>query len=289
MKTKTLYEVVTANIITELQQGAIPWLKPWKDGGTGRLPANAVTRRSYSGINIILLWYEAAVHSYPTHLWLTYRQAKACGATVRVGEKGTHIVFTKPLLVMDSKTEDTKKIQMLRTFCVFNIAQIDGLLTHPEPEKQPDVVRHEASESFIKATGADIRTGSDQACYIPALDRVLLPFQGSFIEQEAFYAVALHELGHWSGAKHRLARDLSGRFIDTKYAFEELVAELTSAFLCAHLSLKAELRHAGYIKHYLEVLKDDDRAFFRAAAAAQRAADYLRSFSEQTEAADADV
>jgi antirestriction protein ArdC len=283
VKTTNLYDIVTGNIIAELQAGAVPWLKPWKGGGTGHLPANAITKRSYSGINIMLLWYEADIHSYPTHLCLTYQQAKAQGATVRKGQKGTHIVFTKPLLVKDRETEDPKKIQMLKTFCVFNIAQIDGLPDQPEPEERSEPIRHEAAEAFIKATDADIRMGGDKACYIPALDYVLMPFQGFFIEQDVFYAVTLHELGHWTGAKHRLARDLSGQFINKKYAFEELVAELTSAFLCAHLGLKAELRHAGYIEHYLEVLKDDDRAFFRAAAKAQQAADFLRAFGQPVE------
>ena len=281
MNTSKLYDVVTGNIIAELQAGAIPWLKPWKGGGTGMLPANAITKRSYSGINICLLWFEADKHSYPTHLWLTYQQAKARGATIRKGEKGTHIVFTKKLSVKDIKTDEHKKVQMLRTFCVFNAAQIEGLPAQPDEVPVAECVRHEAAERFIKATKADIRGGGDRACYIPALDRVLMPFQGFFIKQEAFYSVTLHELGHWTGAKHRLNRDLSGGFITKKYAFEELVAELTSAFLCAHLGLQAELRHAGYIEHYLAVLKDDDRAIFKAAAKAQQAADYLREFSEK--------
>ena len=222
---------------------------------------------------------------YPTHLWLTYQQAKSRGATIRKGEKGTHIVFTKKLLVADAKTNEQRKVQMLKTFCVFNVAQIDGLPPRAEPEQVAECIRHEAAERFIAATSADIRGGGDRACYVPALDRVLMPFQGFFINQEAFYSVTLHELGHWTGAKHRLDRDLSGVFITKKYAFEELVAELTSAFLCAHLGLQAELRHAGYIEHYLDVLKDDGRAFFKAAAKAQQTADFLRMFSEPIELA----
>jgi antirestriction protein ArdC len=289
VKTSELYDHVTTNILAELQTGAIPWLKPWKGGNVGMLPANAITKRSYSGINVFLLWYQAGERGYDKDLWLTYKQAQTAGATVRKGEKGTHIVFTKPLLVKEKDKEDPKKIQMLTTFSVFNVAQIDGLHLPAEPERSTEVERHEAAEAFIKATNADIQSGGDQACYMPALDRVLVPPQMFFKEQEAFYGVTLHELGHWTGARHRLNRDLSGGFISIKYAFEELVAELTNAFLCAHLGIKAELRHAGYIEHYMEVLRDDSRAFFRAAAKAQQAADYLRSFSEPTEAAHAVV
>jgi len=289
VKTTNLYDIVTGNILAELQTGAIPWLKPWKGGNVGMLPANAITKRSYSGINVFLLWYQAGEHGYDKDLWLTYKQAEAARATVRRGEKGTHIVFTKPLLVKEKDKEDPKKIQMLKTFCVFNVAQIDGLELPAEQERPTEVQRHEAAEALIKATNADIQSGGDRACYMPALDKVLVPPQMFFTEQEAFYGVTLHELGHWTGAKHRLNRDLSGGFISIKYAFEELVAELTSAFLCAHLGIKAELRHAGYIEHYMEVLRDDNRAFFRAAAKAQQAADYLRSFSGPMEAADAAV
>lgn len=101
-------------------------------------------------------------------------------------------------------------------------------------------------------------------------------------------AVALHELGHWTGAKPRLDRNLSGRFGTKAYAAEELVAEMTAAFLCAHLDLKGELRHASYIANWIELLKEDSRAIFTAASLASAAADYLRRFSEPRELDDAE-
>jgi antirestriction protein ArdC len=104
-----------------------------------------------------------------------------------------------------------------------------------------------------------------------------------FISVEQYYSTAFHELCHWTGAKHRLNRDFTGKYRDAKYSFEEIVAELGAAFVCAHLGIKAELRHAGYIQGYLEVLKEDDRAFFRAAAKAQQAVDFLRAHSEVVE------
>jgi antirestriction protein ArdC len=137
-------------------------------------------------------------------------------------------------------------------------------------------------EAFIAATSADIRQSGDKACFVPALDFINLPPASSFKSIEPFYATALHELGHWSGLKPRLDRDLSARFGTRAYAAEELVAELTAAFLCAHLGITGELRHAGYIENWLDLLRHDDRAMFTAASKASQAADYLRSFSETT-------
>ncbi len=115
---------------------------------------------------------------------------------------------------------------------------------------------------------------------VPALDLVNMPPASSFTSIEPYYAVALHELGHWSGHKPRLDRDLSGRFGTRAYAAEEMVAEFTAAFLCAHLGITGELRHAGYISNWLDLLRHDNRAIFTAASKASQAADYLRSFSE---------
>lgn len=200
---------------------------------------------------------------------------------VRKGEKGTHIVFTKQLLKKEDDEE--KRFSMLRTYNVFNVAQIDGLPTPKEVEELPEPVRHGRAEAFIKATNAQFKNGGDKACYVPSQDFIALPYQGFFIHHEAFYAVALHELGHWTGAKPRLDRDLSGRFGTKAYAAEELVAEMTAAFLCAHLDLKGELRHASYINNWIELLKEDSRAIFTAASLASKAADYLRGFSEPKE------
>jgi antirestriction protein ArdC len=153
----------------------------------------------------------------------------------------------------------------------------------------PEPLRHERAEAFIKATGAEFRNGGDKACYIPSQDFVAIPFQGFFTNHEAFYAVALHELGHWTGARPRLNRDLTGRFGTKAYSTEELVAQMTAAFLCAHLDLKGELRHAGYIKNWIELLKEDNRAIFTAASLASKAADYLRGFTAPMEAEDAEA
>jgi antirestriction protein ArdC len=288
MNVNALYERVTNSIIKEMEAGTVPWVKPWK---TPRrhgsvMPHNVATGRSYSGINIPLLWGAADANCYISHEWMTFQQARMRDATVRKGEKGTQIVFTKKLLKKED--EDENQVTMLRTYNVFNVAQIDGLPPPKEPEEMPEPIRHERAKAFIQATNAQFKNGGDKACYVPLQDFIAIPYQGFFIHHEAFYAVALHELGHWTGAKTRLDRDLSGRFGTKAYAAEELVAEMTAAFLCAHLDLKGELRHASYISNWIELLREDSRAMFTAASLASKAADYLRSFSEPKEEDDAE-
>lgn len=240
-----IYESVTRAIIEEMERGAVPWVRPWRADrhSTGSvMPANAVTGRSYSGINVPILWASADSNGYPSHAWMTFKQALDQGAHVCKGECGTHVVFTKPLVVK-GEDDEIEKRSMLREYTVFNVAQIDGFAVTESP-LPPEPERHAAVDAFIAATNADIRHGGDKACFVPALDLVNLPPVSSFTSIEPYYTTALHELGHWSGHKPRLDRDLSGRFDTRAYAAEELVGELTAAFLCAHLGITGELRHA---------------------------------------------
>jgi antirestriction protein ArdC len=176
MRITALYESVTNRIIEEMKNGTVPWTKPWKSGKTiGVMPMNAVTGRAYSGINIPLLWHAADVHAYPTHGWLTYKQALAVGGQVRKGQKSTTVVFTKKLRIKDKDTDEDKQIGMLKTFAVFNEAQIEGLPStdgHREPEHVHNLTN---VDSFITATKADIRIGGNVACYVPSRDFIALP------------------------------------------------------------------------------------------------------------------
>ena len=281
-----LYQTVTAAIVAELETGAAPWLKPWKTSvanGTSLLPSNAATGRHYHGINIPILWHRASERGYPTHQWLTFNQAKEKGANVRKGEKATQVVFTKKLRIKDQETEEERQISMLRGYFVFNVGQVEGLPEQPptgSTEPTPDE-RTAQVDRFVCAIRADIRHGGNEACFVPALDYIAMPPFGAFKTTEGYYATGLHELGHWSGHSARLDRNLDARFGTRSYAAEELIAELTSAFLCAHLGNTGELRHAGYLSKWIELLKHDDRAIFTAAAKAQQAADFLRGFSEK--------
>lgn len=278
---QSLYQRVTATIIAELESGAVPWVRPWKavSAHGGHLPHNAITGRPYHGINVPILWVQAGTKGYPTHGWLTFQQAKEAGARVRKGEHGTIVVFTKKLRIKDEESDEEKQIPMLRTFTVFNRDQVDNL-----PEPPPDThgtyfERLHRAEMFILGTGADIRYGGNEACFLPELDFVQVPPLERFKQREPFYSTTLHELTHWSGHPSRLDRNLAGRFGSQAYAAEELIAELGAAFLCAHLGITGDLRHAGYIQNWLRLLRSDDRAVFTAAAKAQQAADFLCSLS----------
>jgi antirestriction protein ArdC len=191
----------------------------------------------------------------------------------------SHIVFTRKLSLKDEENE--KLISMLKTFVVFNEWQMEGLPRAALQEQQSLPQLQDAAQAFIKATGAYIRHGGDRAYYQQEGDLISLPPESTFESRAYYIATALHETVHWSGAKHRLDRDLTGRFRTKSYAAEELVAELGAAFLCAHLNVEGKLRHAEYIGHWIKLLKEDDRAVFTAASKASQAADYLRGFSEQ--------
>lgn len=230
---------------------------------------------------------------YTATMWMTFKQAHERGAHVRKGETGTLVVFADRL----NRTEDGENgetvdrvIPYLKSYTVFNVEQIDGLPAQylPEPSAPPPInVRHAHAEGFIAATRAIIRFGGDRAFYAPALDVIQLPPVPAFRDVESYYGTALHELTHWTGHPSRCARELSGyRFGSESYAFEELVAELGSAFLCAELCITPEVRddHAAYLGNWLTVLKQDTRAIFAAASRAQRAADFLRSLQLPSDA-----
>jgi antirestriction protein ArdC len=150
------------------------------------------------------------------------------------------------------------------------------------PSPVPEGLRVPQAEGLIAATGVDFRIGGDRAFYNPTYDFIQVPSPDAYFEPINWHRTALHELGHWTGAAQRLDRDLSGSFGSKKYAREELVAEITSAFVCASLGIVPTVRHADYIGSWLEVLREDDRAIVRAASAASKAADYLLAFCRES-------
>jgi antirestriction protein ArdC len=282
---RDLYATVSARIVAELERGAAPWIKPWSATPGANTPCNAVSNRPYSGCNVVLLWMaQAAGHRTPR--FLTFKQALELGGNVRKGEHGTKVHFVKQLQVRDQGSDDssaTRLIPMMREYTVFNVAQCDNLpdsVTTGKPMRvrNPDA-RDELADDFLQSTGADIREGHGEACYIPSRDFISMPAFAGFKGADHFYNVVLHELTHWSGHKSRLDRDLKNRFGSQSYAAEELVAELGAAFLCAEFGFDGDVRNAGYIGNWIELLKADKRAFFTACSQATKAADYLRGLA----------
>lgn len=293
MHNRDLHVSVTARIVEELERGAVPWLKPWKTGSacnTPAMPRNASTGRPYRGINVPILWDAADSRGFPVHAWMTYRQAKELGGQVRRGERGAAVIFMKRIEEpTEAATEEDAKARMrmtLRVYTVFNVAQIDGLPEKTVADVSAPVSRPPEGEltRFVVATRAQVAIGGDIACYFPRRDLIRMPHFASFESAESYFATLFHELGHWTGHESRLNRDQDGEFGSTAYGAEELLAELTSAFLCAQLGLRGELRHAGYLQGWIKLLREDVRAIFRAASQASRAAQYLAAFSDMIEA-----
>ena len=281
MTRPSVYERVTESIVAELEKGVAPWVKPWTGGGNPMMPYNATTQRRYSGVNILLLWDAALSHGYRSSAWLTFRQASGIGGHVKKGEHGCSIVYASSFTKNDTDSatgeETEKRIPFLKSYSVFNVEQTEGLPSQVYQVAEPKPLEEaiEEVEAFITHIGADVRHGGDRACYMPAYDAIQLPDPCTFESAAAYYATSCHEHAHWSGAKSRLDRDLTGRFGSAAYAAEELVAELTSAFLCAALSIPGRLRHAEYLGSWLKILKEDKRAIFTAASKATEAAAFL--------------
>jgi antirestriction protein ArdC len=289
---RDLYAEVSARIVAELEAGAAPWIKPWSATPGANTPCNAVTNRPYSGCNVVLLWMAHRV-GYRTPRYLTFKQALELGGHVRKGEHGTKVYFVKQLEIRETADDgaSTRLVPMMREYTVFNVDQCDNLpdsinTGKPIRVRNPDT-RDDLADQFLGSTGADIREGHGEAFYVPSRDFISMPAFEAFNGADPFYNVAFHELTHWTAHKSRLDRDLKNRFGSRNYAAEELIAELGAAFLCAEFGFDGDLRHAGYIAHWIELLKADKRAFFTACSQATKAADYLRglALTEPTERA----
>jgi antirestriction protein ArdC len=282
----SVYEAVTAQIIAAIEAGAGVCKMPWHAGIMPMaMPINAATEMPYHGVNIVALWAQAVAKRYITGYWASYKQWQMLGAQVRSGERGSSIIFYKDLVSNpgDQTNADVDRPRfVIRSSHVFNAEQVDGW-EFPQSPRQSQVEIDEQIDAFVCATKADVRHGSPIACYRRLEDYIDMPRPEQFIgtptssPTEAYYAVLLHELTHWTGAPHRIDRTFGKRFGDSDYAFEELVAELGAAFMCSAFRIVNEPRpdHAAYISNWLDILDRDHKAIFTAASEAQKAVEYL--------------
>ena len=292
------YARITGRILADLEKGVRPWTRPWSAehlGGRVSRPLRA-TGEPYNGINVLLLWMEAAASGFASPTWMTYRQAQQLGGQVRKGEKGSPVVYFGQLTRDGEAAEGDhgaewaqRDVRFLKSYTVFNVAQIDGLPatfepSEPEAPALPACSRIARAEAFFAATGAEVRHGGAQAYFALAEDRIQMPPFEAFRDAESYYATLGHEATHWTRAPSRLDRDFGRkRWGDEGYSREELVAELGSAFLAADLGLYLEPRedHAAYIASWIEVLQNDKRAIVSAAAHAERAVKFLHALQPQ--------
>jgi len=271
----SIYQEITESIIAELEKGAAPWIKPWRVDSTA--DKNIISQKPYQGINRLILGMSSMARGFDVPVWASYKQWESLGANVRKGEKGTKIVFYSPVEKENAQGEK-ESYAVLKAYWVFNARQVDGIeIAATSTATESTFVDCALAEDRIVKTGAAITHGGDAAFYAPSVDRIQLPHKASFDNESSYYATAFHELTHWAGAEHRLDRTKGKRFADPAYAFEELVAEMGAAFLCQDYGIQGELRHAGYIQSWLKACRDDSRAIFKAAALAQKAADYINS------------
>jgi antirestriction protein ArdC len=286
-----LYRDITDKIIAELEHGIVPWMQPWSSGKQLcplGIPVNGLTRRSYSGIKILLLWSALAERGFASPYWITFKQCIAMGGSVRKGEKGTHVYFADKFVPQKEKVRaeeaggEPNSIAFLKRYTVFNVEQCEGLpkglIATPEPKDERQIVPE--AEALIAATGADFRIGGDQAFYVPSEDFIRFRHQTAYPDQINWYRTAFHELGHWTGHKTRLDRSLTTKFGTVDYAREELVAEMATAFVCASLGIVPTVRHADYIGIWLQVLKEDAKAIVRAASLGSKASDFILTFQK---------
>jgi len=277
---RDLRKEVTDRVLAALKAGVAPWVKPWTGKPGDGLPTNLKTGKAYRGVNVWILNLIQAEEGYPTSEWVTFKQAKALGGSVlprpddvEPGEWGHTVIFWKWIVKLD-KDGEKDSFPLLKAYTVFNRAQTEGL---PEPEviEVPDHERHAHAEATIEATGASISYGGDRACYHRSGDRIQVPNLNTFHNPESFYSATFHELAHWTGAERRLNREKGDRFGDDKYAFEELVAELAAAYLCAEHRISGALQHESYIDSWIKELESDTNFIFSASSKAQKASDYI--------------
>lgn len=290
---KDVYQDITNTIIDALEHvDPADFKAPFARLTASQPPRNPTTDRYYNGINTLVLWLHQFKQGYQSNEWATYRQWQEQGAQVKKDETSTGIVFFKQIEKKGEGSAPAEKDEsyfVARYYCVFNADQVEGYTPDTGRESgtlgQVDTI--ETIESFMAGIGAVIKEG-DHAAYVLGADHITMPDKALFFENdqsatENYYAVLLHEATHWSGAPHRLNRvqhEYSATS-ESDYAFEELIAELGSAYLCAHFGIKQQGRdsHAMYIKSWLKALRSDKKYIFRAAAQAQNAVDYLHSLA----------
>lgn len=271
-------EAIVASLEKALATGSVPaWIKPWKSAGAYR---NAFTNRPYRGVNTIILGFK----QFADPRWATFNQIKKHGGMVRKGEKATAIIFWK-FLKKEQPDGTIKTIPLLKSFNVFNVEQADGLELKPIAPATDTEANPEAEAALQTILGkVHYKYGGDLAAYSQTLDTLVMPERGSFTSPNAFYGTWFHELGHWTGHKDRLNRDLTGRYGSEAYAVEELVAELASAFLCRDLRVNGAVTNntTAYIGSWLKVLKNDNHMIFKASSLAEKAADLIKQEMEVT-------
>ncbi len=287
-----VYDVINNRIMELLEQGTVPWRKPWN--ADSNMPKNLISRKDYRGVNVFLL----SCMPFGSPYWLTFKQVQDRGGYVRKGEKSTPVVFWKWIDKKDADIQDNEitgtkgKVPLLRYYSVFNLDQVEGIKA-PEPQeiiKEFNPIQKAEEAIAAMPLRPDIKYGGNRAYYSPSNDYIQLPHQHTFQSPEEYYSTAFHELAHATGHTSRVGRKSilePSYFGSHEYSKEELVAEMGAAFLCGHTGIENRTiqNSAAYIQGWLRKLKDDKTLLIHAAAQAQKAADFILNWKggEETE------
>lgn len=276
-----VYEIVTEQIVKQLESGVAPWRKPW----TTKTPTNLVSQKEYRGINTFIL----AAQCMPSAYWLTYNQATKLGGHVRQGEHASTVVFwSVGKEKLNPKTGKLSTPFMLRYYRVFNLSQTEGIahklgLAEETATPVPDIAACEQIVADMPNRPKII--DANAAWYRPSTDTVGVPTKPTFHSSEGYYATIFHELTHSTGHASRIGREgieqLNG-FGSESYSREELIAEMGSAMLCGITGISPAIveNSAAYLRSWLSVLRGDSKMLIGAASAAQKAADFIRGVSK---------
>lgn len=283
---RDIYQEVTDKIIGYLEEGTAPWRNPIKRGTRGGWPKNMDSGKRYRGINVLLLGMSAWSGGFSSDYWLTFKQAQAQGGQVRKGEKGSLVTFWKMYETKDKDTGNDITVPVLKHYTAFNVEQIDGIEAPDAPIDDPNAVPFaplaEADRivNGYKTKPRIKHDGGRRAFYRPRTDSVHMPAPEQFDGRESYYSTIFHELSHSTGHSSRLDRGLDetlAPFGSPDYSREELVAEMSAAFLCAASGISPPTieQSASYLQSWINVLKGDKRLVIGAAGAAQKSADLI--------------
>lgn len=290
---RDVYQEVTDTVIGLLEDNKeLTYKQPWVNI-TGGKAKNSASQNVYKGLNQLLLSLTMSRREYRLNRWLTFKQVQSLGGSVAKGERATQITYFKHLykwngqkLTFDQyrnlSAQDKLNVEvksMIRFYYVFNVMQTYGLdpqfYTKPVTRELSEIEKNDKAEQLLYNTGAEINhVAQDSAFYSPLDDQITLPERKQFDGQEEYYDIVFHELIHWTGHQSRLNRKQTQKL--DQYAYEELIAELGGAFLCADHGFQSQItNNAAYLQSWLEALRNDKTFIFKASGQAQKAADFV--------------
>jgi antirestriction protein ArdC len=290
-----VYQIITDRIIKQMEEGIIPWEKPWVNTSGTQVARSHNDGRVYSVLNQMLLGIPGE--------YVTFKQATAEKGAVKKGAKSSPIFFWSMLKkeVKDKdgnvKMKDGKPmmntIPFLKYYSVFHLEDTENLKPKYVFSKGP-VANNMRSEEIDKAiaeylqrSGVTLRHYEQgRSYYRPSADEIILPHMNQFFNAESYYATLFHEMGHSTGIAERLNRKMGGNFGDEEYSAEELVAEITSAVLCNHFGIdtsKIQRNTTAYLQNWLQVLKGDSKMIVSAASKAEKAVKYILNIKDEKE------